>query len=132
MTEYNDDDEYELSDEMFKNALQELSKKGSKKYDFILKSGGSYKNALLQLYKSVWKSEIIPKAWTKTTIIQLYKGKGDQLDLNNYRNIHLKDCVPKLFGQKVMNEVKGKLMTNMSKFQLGPKLVIEPENTCLC
>ena len=116
-----DSDDKVLSPEMFDKALEALRKKDGKKYDFLLKSGSSYKNALFSLYTAVWEKERIPENWRKTTIIQLYKGKGDQSDLNNIRNIHLKDYVPKVFGHLLMNEVKVKIMENMSKFQLGAK-----------
>ena len=114
-----DENEFQFTDEMFTKTLIELKKKHNEKYSFIIRSGNSYKEALFKLYKTVWENETLPKGWKSTSIIQLYKGKGDQTNLNNYRNIHLKGSVPKFFGHLVMNEVKNTLMENMSKFKLG-------------
>ena len=117
----------EFTNKMFDKAINEMSKKKSEKYRFILKSGNSYKNALVKLFKSVWSTEEKPESWRKTTILQVPKGKSDQGNLNKMRNIHLKDPIPKLFCHIVMNQVKGKIMKNMSKFQLGTKVGHRPQ-----
>ena len=53
-----------------------------------------------------------------TTIIQLHKKKSKD-DLENYRNIHTKLDIPKLFGFMVMNQAKIPIIQNMSKYQIG-------------
>ena len=126
-----DDKEHKFTHEMFAKTLNELKKKHSGKYEFIIRSGNSYKNALFKLFKTVWENEILPEGWKSTSIIQIYKGKGEQTNLNNYRNIHLKEMVPKFFGHLVMNEVKTTLMNNMSKFQLGAKAGHRPQEHIL-
>ena len=113
--------EVELRFEKFSKSLSELKKKNGKKYDFILKAGEAYTSALFKLYKSVWDSESFPEDWRRTTIVQLPKGKMDPADLDGRRNIHVKLDTYKHFGQLVMDEVKGDLHRNMSKYQLGTK-----------
>ena len=99
----------------------EIAKKKKDKYNFILKSGMSYKNALFKLFQKVWEKETKPQAWRKTTILQIPKGNSEPGNLSKMRNIHLKDPVPKLFTHIVLNQVKDELMGSMSKFQLGTK-----------
>ena len=59
--------------------------------------------------------------WSDSELIQIYKGKGSESDLDNVRNIHLKSEVPELFQQIVMTASKDKLFGNMKKFQIATK-----------
>lgn len=113
--------EGEISYDMFQKALMEMARKKSGKYNFILKSGVSYKNALFKLFRKVWEKETKPEAWRKTTILQIPKGNSEPGNLSKMRNIHLKDPVPKLFTHIVLEQVKDELMGSMTKFQLGTK-----------
>ena len=106
---------------MYEKSLKDLKQKKSNKYNFILKSGKSHKIALFRLFETVWNYENEPEQWRDTNIIQIYKGKGCKDDLGNLRNIHTKLETPKFFGHMVINAAKGKIIENMSKFQLGTK-----------
>ena len=64
-------------------------------------------------------TEKIPEGWKKSTLVQLYKGKGSSSDLTNYRNIHTKSDVRKLFGEIITYEIKSRAIENVSKFQIG-------------
>ena len=119
MREYHEEYEFELTEHMFTSALNRVKKKNPTKYPFILKAGSSLRNAIFSLCKSVWKKEILPEAWKKTDIVQLYKGKGKETDLNNYRNIHTKKKERKIFGEIVTHELKSYVVSNISKFQIG-------------
>ena len=77
------------------------------------------KNALFHLYKKVWEEETIPDGWNETTLLQLFKGKGDFRELGNQRNIHIKEDIPKLFSHIVVGQIKEKIMENMTLFQIG-------------
>ena len=59
--------------------------------------------------------------WRKTTILQIPKSTTGTTNLDEMRNIHLKDPIPKFFGNILMNEVKEDLMNSMTKYQLGTK-----------
>ena len=120
MTEIvNDDDHDELTKDDFHNVLDMLKNKSKEKYKFILNAGSSLKEALFRLFRNVWKQEARPQQWKSTTIIQLYKGKGEMEDLNNHRNIHTKEDVPKAFEMAVVDFSKPKIVTKCSKFQIG-------------
>ena len=85
------------------------------------------KSALFHLFKTVWETEKILTEWTKTTLLQLYKGKMDFRDLNNMRNLHIKEDVPKFFGHIVVNQVKEILKNQMTPFQIGTKKGHRPQ-----
>jgi hypothetical protein len=48
----------------------------------------SYIAHIIRLY---WRGEINPEEWHITTLTMLYKGKGNQHDLKNWRGICLKE-----------------------------------------
>ena len=118
MKERNPLEEYDLTESMFNNAVKRLKTKHPGKYKFIMNSGESLHKALFKLCKIVWTSEEIPDEWKQTNIIQLFKGKGNRDELGNYRNIHTKVDVRKLFGDIVTDEMKEKVKDNVSKFQI--------------
>ena len=127
MKEIVENDCNDLSREQFISTIEALAKKKSSKYEFILKSGPSFKEALFHLCQAVWYTEKIPLSWHKSTLIQIYKGKGDRTILDNIRHIHIKDEIPKVFGHLVMSAAKDKLFANMSKYQIGAKAGHRPQ-----
>ena len=111
----------ELSIEKFNKTYDILTKKPGTKYDFIVKGGPSMKAALFKLCQVVWRTEDQPVSWSKSTLVQCYKGKGPRTVLDNMRHLHMKEETPKFFGHLVMSEVKDKMTGNMTKFQIGTK-----------
>ena len=79
------------------------------------------KSVLRNVCKTVWRSDSLPENWSKSTLVQLYKGSGATNELRNYRFIHKKSDFSKLFGHLVMNKAKVEFMANMSKFQIFKK-----------
>ena len=128
--EENLENDVEFAEKLFENSIKELKKKNGKKYEFIVKSGKSFKEALYNLFCLVWNTEEKPEQWRKTTIIQLYKGKGERSEFQNQRNIHSKLDIPKVFGQTIMSKSKEIITKNMSKFQIGTKLDIGRKSIC--
>ena len=110
--------EPKLTNEMFYEALKELSSKKKDKYRFIVKAGESFIQALLNLFKYVWDEEKKPDQWQLDTLVQIYK-KGSKLDINNYRYIHTKDDIQKLFGFLVTKQIKEKVVASFSRYQIG-------------
>ena len=55
------------------------------------------KEILFTLFSLIWSTEVKPEQWRKTTIIQLFKGKGERDEFGNQRNIHTKMDIPKFF-----------------------------------
>ena len=121
MNEKVPEDIEELPEESFMKTLDAIRKKPGNKYQFITESGGSLKAALLNLFKIIWKSEIIPLSWHESTVTQIYKGRGLLNDLSSMRNIHSRDIFAKFFCQIVLNHAKDNLFNNMSKYQIACK-----------
>ena len=96
------DDVLELTDGKFEETYKKLFKRPGEKSKFIMKAGESLKPALFNLCKAVWKSERLPKCWSKTTLVQQFKGKGSRGVLDNYRHLHMKDEFQKFFGHLVV------------------------------
>ena len=119
MNEEVESDLYQLSFQQFNFSLETLSKKPGSKYEFIVNSGPSFTSALFKIYQVVWQTECIPDSWKKTDLVQVYKGTGEMSNLNNYRHLHIKQDIPKLFGHMVMTVAKDIIGRNMSKFQIG-------------
>ena len=70
-----------------------------------VKAGGPILiNRLHALFRKIWKSEQIPKAWKKAIIVPLHK-KGDNRECSNYRGISLLSILGKVF----MKIIQGRL-----------------------
>ena len=112
------ENDVEFTETFFDDCLNFLKKRNNGKYDFILKSGSSLKKCLCSLFRYIWTTEDKPEQWRRTTLIQLHK-KGSKDDMSNYRNIHTKLDIPKLFGFMVITLAKVPIIQNMSKYQIG-------------
>ena len=110
-----------LTVDQFEETLSTLLKKKPTKYEFILRGGPALKRAVFHLFQVAWSTEVIPSTWHKSTLIQLFKGKGERTSLENFRHIHIKEDIPKMFGHLVMSAARDKLFSSMSKFQIGAK-----------
>ena len=111
----------ELSLVRFNSTFTKLTKKPGSKYDFIVKGGQVLKATLFRLYQLVWRTEALPDRWERSTLVQLYKGSGSRNILDNMRHIHMKDEVPKFFGDLVVSASKEEMIANMTKYQIGTK-----------
>ena len=111
----------DLPVESFYKVLNTLIKKPGNKYEFITKSGSSLKDALLNLFQNVWRTEKIPEAWQVSTVTQLWKGKGKPSELSMNRHIHSRDQTAKKISQIVLSHAKVNLLENMSKYQIACK-----------
>ena len=111
------DERLQFSD--FEARLSKVALKCPEKYQFILKSGVSFKKCLFSLFEKVWDSELKPQQWRNTIIVQLYKMKGDVSSFDSQRNIHTKDYVPKLFEGIIVDKSRDRIIKTTSKFQIG-------------
>ena len=111
--------EADFTEEDFEEILKKLNRKKRDKYKFILQAGKGFKNAIFKLLSTVWDTESKPNQWKITTIIQLFKGKGSINDISNYRNIHLKEDVPKLFETIIVEKAKDYILNFCSKYQIA-------------
>ena len=54
---------------------------------------------LTELFNIIFRTEMRPNKWRTSTIIPLYKNKGDIQDCNNYRSIKLLSHTMELWKQ---------------------------------
>ena len=111
------ENEPKMSRKFFDETLKEIEK-GSTKYNFITKAGESFKTTLFSIFKHIWKHEVKLDAWRLDTLIQIHK-KESKEDLDNYRNIHLREDTSKVFSYMVAKLIKPKIKENISRFQIG-------------
>ena len=111
----------EMTEDQFNEALKVVASKHPDKYKYILRGGSSLKNAIFQLFSVVWRKESIPDSWYNTELVQLPKNGSDKNSLENFRFIHCKQDIPKLFSQIVTQCAKDDLISNMTKFQIATK-----------
>ena len=90
-----------------KGAMKVLKKRKARGPDDIpnefMKEGGIViQTILLNLFNRIWLQEDIPKEWSIAELVCLFKGKGDQERINNYRGISLSSNMGKLF-ERIIN-----------------------------
>ena len=86
----NDVDEWPVK--VVLKTFENLARKPGTKYDFIVKAGISFKNALFNILKIVWRTENIRKGWMESKETQLKKGKTTENILDYFRNIQNCNC----------------------------------------
>ena len=116
MNDVQEEDDDELSREKFEATWRKLMTTKRDKYQFIFGAGPSLKDALFNLYSTIWKTKKCPSLWEKTSLLPIYK-YGPVENLSNYRNIHIKSDFGKMFGHLVVSEAREKSIENMSVLQ---------------
>ena len=114
-----DGEEEEFSEEDFDVIIKKFKLKNKKAYDFIVKSGSTFKRLVSKLCLRVLNKEEIPKSFDLTTLIQIYKGKGPRQILSNNRFIHTKSWIPRLCEAMVVERMKPVITEKVSMFQIG-------------
>ena len=113
--------DYKVKDEDYWDLLDRLKAKNKRSYDFIVKSGQKFKEAILKLVKRVINMEEIPKTFLETVLVQLYKGKGSQQELSNSRFLHIKDWLPRVCESPAVSGMREDILKAGSIYQLGGK-----------
>ena len=81
--------------------------------------GPKFKIFVYWLLKKIYEEETIPAEFLRTKLQALYKGRGSRKDLGNYRFLHLKDGMAKMFETLVMQKCKADLWEGFSETQIG-------------
>ncbi|CAF1490558.1 unnamed protein product [Rotaria magnacalcarata] len=86
----------------------------------ILKAGGeSVTRWLFTFFTDVWKNEQMAKEWSITTLIRLYKNKGDKKICDNYRGIALLNATSKIFSRIMLNRIQDLINGQLLEIQSG-------------
>ena len=84
----------------------------------MLKASGSVGlEVLAHLIKSVIAEGVVPADWRDSIIVNLFKGKGNALDRENYRGLKLTDHVMKLVEHVLERRIRK--MVDIDEMQFG-------------
>ncbi|PZC87283.1 hypothetical protein B5X24_HaOG201519 [Helicoverpa armigera] len=73
---------------------------------------------LTAIFNDIMETDIIPKQWTTSHIILIYK-KGQKEDINNYRPISLMLNIYKVFSKVILERISKRLGENQPREQAG-------------
>ena len=103
----------------FDKVVEYIILKNKNMYKELIKSGPLFKDAIFRYMSKMISTEKIPNAFSETTLIQIWKGKGSALDLNNMRFIHMRHWTCKLLEALVTEKMKPNIVQNTPKIQIG-------------
>ena len=102
----------------FRKVVNKFDKSKKRNYDFLVRTGDKFKEAVFSLCRRMLMEEEFPRVFDKTTLHQIYKGKGKKEELGNSRFIHSKDWLPRLVEGIVVEEMKEDILAGASPFQI--------------
>ena len=86
----------------------------------ILKAGGEpVVQWLFNFFADTWESEHMVKEWSMTTLVKLYKNKGDRRICDNYRGIALLNITSKIFSRIILNRIQEVIDSQLLETQSG-------------
>ena len=89
----------------------------------LLQGGGeAVVKAMHTLVTKIQQEEEIPEDWAKSTIVPIYKRKGDPQDCKNYRGISLQSIPWKVFTKMIQNRMKQYVERALGEEQAGFRL----------
>ena len=83
--------------------------------DILKAAGKPIIYSLFEFFTDVWENEQMVKQWSMTTLIKLYKNKGDRKICDNYRGIALLNTTSKIFSRMLVS-TDGIMLTLTSFF----------------
>ena len=75
---------------------------------------------LTSLFKKIWTCNKMPTAWRKSTIVPLYKNKGDVQECTNYRAIKLMSHTMKLWERVIEQRLRRTVTISENQFGFMP------------
>ena len=99
----------------FDKVVQKCTTFAKRNYDFLVKSGTSYKSAMYVYTKRMIREECFPGSFNKTVLHMIFKGgKGKKEDLSSNRFIHCKSWLPRLTEGLLVNEMRKTILRSSS------------------
>ena len=77
-------------------------------------------NWLTELFNIIFRTIKMPREWRTSTVIPLYKNKGDVQDCNNYRGIKLLSHTMKLWERVIEGRVRREISISENQFGFMP------------
>ena len=105
--------------ELFDKVVKKFKRNNKRNYDFLIKTGDGFKEAVYRLSKRMLEEEVFPPSFEDTTLHQIYKGRGKKEVLSNSRYIHSKEWLPRLSEGMVVEAMKEVILKKSSPYQIG-------------
>ena len=105
--------------ELFDKVVGKFKKNNKRNYDFLIRTGDKFKEAVFRICRRMLEDEIFPTSFDLTTLHQIYKGKGKKEVLGNSRYIHSKEWLPRLTEGMVVEVMKETILKKSSPYQIG-------------
>ena len=100
--------------------------------EMIKNSSFRIKRLLLKFFNRIWKEKKIPDDWRVSKLKLLYKNKGDECDISNYRSLIMIDHIQKCFSKLILNRIRylieSKLSNDQKRFIRGNDTVCKIMN----
>ena len=110
---------FEVNKELFNKVIERFRRNNKRNYDFLVRTGEKFKEAVFRLTKRMLEEEVFPVSFDLTTLHQIYKGKGRKDVLSNSRYIHSKEWLPRLSEGMVVESMKKAILMKSSPYQIG-------------
>ena len=119
---------FEIERKDFDEVIKKFESKTTKSYDFLLKSGEKYKQAMFKLCKKMIESEEFPESFKKTLLYMIWKKKVPAEVLKNSRFIHMKEgFLARTCEALAVGKMKDCILKSSSKYQVGGQPGHSPE-----
>ena len=105
--------------EEFLETVKELQARNKTCYAEFKKWGPKFRVFVYWMMKRIYETEQIPEEFMRTKLQALYKNKGARSNLGNYRFLHLKEGLAKLFETIVMKKIKADMWKKFPISQIG-------------
>ena len=115
------------SKEGFNRVVKKFKENDKRNYDFLIKTGDKFKDAVYRLCRRMIEEEQFPRSFDNTTLHQIYKGKGKREVLSNNRYIHSKDWLPRTAEALVVDNMKDTILRGSSPYQIGGQAKHRPQ-----
>ena len=83
----------------------------------LIEANNETRKIIIYVFNKSYSEEVIPKKWSESRIIRIYKGKGKKGKCSNERGITLSSNSEKLFERIINNRIKK--VINMTPNQGG-------------
>ena len=119
---------FEIERKDFDEVIKKFESKTTKSYDFLLKSGEKYKQAMFKLCKKMIESEEFPESFKKTLLYMIWGKKGPAEVLKKSRFIHMKEgFLARTCEALAVGKMKDCILKSSSKYQVGGQPGHSPE-----
>ena len=119
MMEEDKDETLEVNKSDFIDVIDKFSKKPTKTYDFLVKAGKKYQNAIFKLCKRIIDHEDVPDSFRQTVLYMIWKRKGPMNVLKNNRFLHIKDVLARTVDALIVAKMKQPIVESSSIYQVG-------------